>query len=45
MQHKAFGVGQDKSIEKGVIVVVFDGMDKKFQFPGAFERGFLRIEE
>lgn len=45
VKHKAFGVGQVKSIEKGVVVVVFDGMDKKFQFPGAFEQGFLQIEE
>ena len=29
-------------IEKGVITVSFDGLEKKFQFPGAFQQGFLR---
>lgn len=38
--HKAFGTGQVKGIDGGLIVVVFNGMDKKFQFPGAFEQGF-----
>lgn len=38
--HKAFGTGQVKGIDGGIIVVVFDGVDKKFQFPGAFEQGF-----
>ena len=42
--HKAFGPGQVKGIDGGLIVVTFNGIDKKFQFPGAFEQGFLRIE-
>ena len=43
--HKAFGVGQVKGIDGGLIVVVFNGVDKKFQFLGAFEQGFLKLEE
>lgn len=45
ISHKAFGLGQIKSIDSGLIVVVFDGVDKKFQFPGAFEQGFLKLAE
>ena len=45
VSHKAFGTGQVKGIDGGLIVVVFGGVDKKFQFPGAFEQGFLRLEE
>lgn len=40
--HKAFGTGKVTTIEKGVITVSFDGLEKKFQFPGAFQQGFLR---
>ncbi len=40
--HKAFGTGKVTAIEKGVITVSFDGLEKKFQFPGAFQQGFLR---
>ena len=43
--HKAFGTGQVKGIDGGIIVVVFGGVDKKFQFPGAFEQGFLKLDE
>ena len=43
--HKAFGTGQVKGIDGGIIVVVFDGVDKIFQFPGAFEQGFLKLDE
>lgn len=42
--HKAFGAGQVKGIDSGMIVVAFKGVDKKFQFPGAFEQGFLKLE-
>ena len=28
-----------------IIVVTFDGIDKKFQFPGGFENGFLFLTE
>lgn len=43
--HKAFGTGQVKGIDGTTIVVSFKGIDKKFQFPGAFEQGFLKLEE
>ncbi len=45
VKHKAFGLGKVKGIDGGMIVVVFNGIDKKFQFPGAFEQGFLAIKE
>ena len=45
VKHKAFGTGQVKGIDGGLIVVVFGGVDKKFQFPGAFEQGFLKLDE
>ena len=40
--HKAFGTGTVVSIQKGMIVISFSGEEKKFQFPGAFQQGFLR---
>ena len=43
--HKAFGTGQVKGIDGGIIVVSFDGVDKKFQFPGAFDQGFLKLTD
>ncbi|WP_298068252.1 GIY-YIG nuclease family protein [uncultured Mailhella sp.] len=43
--HKAFGTGRVKGIDGGVIIVVFGGVDRKFQFPGAFEQGFLELPE
>lgn len=42
--HKAFGSGRVKGIDGSVIVVSFDGVEKKFQFPGAFEQGFLNLD-
>ncbi len=45
VKHKAFGNGIVKSIEGTTIFVDFNGADKKFQFPGAFEQGFLKLEE
>ncbi len=44
VKHKAFGTGQVKSVDGGMIVVTFNGIDKKFQFPGAFDQGFLALE-
>ncbi len=43
VSHKAFGKGTVKAIDKasGFITVTFEGRDRKFQFPGAFEQGFL----
>ena len=43
--HKAFGSGRVKGINGSVIVVSFDGVEKIFQFPGAFEQGFLKLSE
>ena len=43
VKHKAYGLGQVKGIDGGIIVVTFDGVDKKFQFPGGFENGFLSL--
>ena len=43
VSHKAFGTGQVVGIDGGLIVVDFKGVKKKFQFPGAFEQGFLSI--
>lgn len=45
VSHKAFGPGQVKGVDGGLIVVTFAGVDKKFQFPGAFEQGFLKLDE
>lgn len=45
VMHKAFGTGQVRGVDGGLIVVAFNGVDKKFQFPGAFEQGFLKLEE
>lgn len=43
VKHKAFGDGVVKSIDNSLITVEFGGIDKKFQFPGAFDQGFLKI--
>ena len=45
VSHKEFGPGQVKGVDGGLIVVTFAGVDKKFQFPGAFEQGFLKLGE
>lgn len=45
VSHKAFDPGQVKGIDGGLIVVTFAGVDKKFQFPGAFEHGFMKLDE
>ncbi len=45
VKHKAFGMGEVKGIDGSRIVVSFQGKDKTFQFPGAFEQGFLSLEE
>ena len=44
VKHKSFGDGIIISIESGMILVSFGKAEKKFQFPQAFENGFLRIE-
>ena len=45
LRHKAFGMGMVKEIQGGLIVVVFGGTEKKFQFPGALLQGFLSLPE
>lgn len=45
LRHKAFGMGTVKEIQGGLIVVVFGGAEKKFQFPGALLQGFLSQPE
>lgn len=45
VKHKAFGNGQVKGIDGSLIVISFNGTDKTFQFPGAFEQGFLMLDE
>lgn len=44
VKHKAYGVGKVKGIDGSIIVVTINGTDKKFQFPGAFEQGFLSLD-
>ncbi|MGN0163091.1 MAG: restriction endonuclease, partial [Candidatus Ornithomonoglobus sp.] len=43
VKHKAFGEGVVKSIDNNMITVEFNGAKKNFQFPGAFNQGFLKI--
>lgn len=45
VKHKAFGNGQVKGIDGSLIIVSFNGTDKTFQFPGAFEQGFLMLDD
>lgn len=45
LRHKAFGMETVKEIQGGLIVVVFEGTEKKFQFPGALLQGFLSLPE
>ena len=42
---KAFGRGQVIGIDGAQIGVSFNGELNLFQFPGAFEQGFLKIVE
>ncbi len=45
VSHKAFGKGTVKEVKDGIITVAFQNMDKRFQFPGAFEQGSLKLED
>lgn len=40
--HKAFGEGLVLKIKDGLITVDFNGAEKRFQFPTAFQNGFLK---
>ena len=42
--HKSFGKGIVKKIDSGMIVVNFNGVERKFQFPNAFYDGYLKSE-
>lgn len=42
--HKTFGRGTIKKLDLGMIVVNFNGVERKFQFPNAFYDGYLRAE-
>ena len=44
VKHKAFGVVEVIGIDGGRLVVSFKGEKKIFQFPGAFEQGFLSLD-
>lgn len=39
--HKIFGAGTVARLDKGFIVISFDGTEKKFLFPDVFHQGFL----
>ena len=45
LRHKAFGMGTVKEIRGGLMIVLFGGTEKKFQFPGALLQGFLSLPE
>lgn len=41
--HKKFGKGTVVCIKNGLILVKFNNGEKKFEFPSAFENGFLKL--
>ncbi len=43
--HKKFGEGVVKEVSDGHIVVSYGDTDKTFQYPGAFENGFLKLTD
>ena len=42
VQHKAFGIGKVIELGGGLITVAFEQGQKRFEFPSAFENGFLQ---
>lgn len=40
--HKTFGNGTVKSVDEKYIIINFAGQEKKFLFPQAFEKGFVK---
>ena len=42
VEHKAYGKGRVVKINTDRIFVSFNGVEKMFYYPGAFEKGFLR---
>jgi len=43
VQHKAFGAGKVIELSGGLITVAFEQGQKRFEFPSAFENGFLKV--
>lgn len=43
VEHKTFGEGTVKSVDDRYIIVQFGSSEKKFYFPQAFEKGFLKV--
>lgn len=43
VSHKAFGIGEIYYVDRDVISVDFDGIEKKFKAPTAFLSGFLEL--
>ena len=43
VQHKAFGAGKVIELGGGLITVAFEQGQKRFEFPSAFENGFLKV--
>ena len=43
VSHEAFGTGQVKGFDGGSVIVAFGSTEKRFQFPSAFEQGYLKL--
>ncbi|MEI7990269.1 MAG: DEAD/DEAH box helicase family protein, partial [Chloroflexota bacterium] len=43
VQHKAFGAGKVIELRGDMITVAFEQGQKRFEFPSAFENGFLKV--
>ena len=43
VEHKAFGAGKVIELGGGLITVAFEQGQKRFEFPSAFENGFLKV--
>ncbi len=43
VQHKIFGAGKVIELGGGLITVAFEQGQKRFEFPNAFEKGFLQV--
>lgn len=44
VQHKVFGAGKVMELGGGLITVAFEQGQKRFEFPGSFENGFLVLK-
>lgn len=43
VEHKTFGMGKVIEFREGLITVAFEQGQKRFEFPSAFENGFLNV--